>query len=100
MSDRLNLMAQEATKELSEELGFTEDVFTRRGGNGILETGTATGEWIIHFWYKDKYALDARFLLTDAAKDEEIKQAIISKLEPQARKLREEELGGKLEDFQ
>ena len=97
--DRLNQIAQEATEEISERFGFRENVFTVRGGDGIEQSGSRTGEWILHFWYKDSYGLDARVIITDES-DDEIRQTIIDQLEPPAKTLREEELGGKIEDFQ
>jgi hypothetical protein len=98
--DRLNQIAQEATKEISQRFGFSKNVFDVRGGDGIEQSGSRTGEWILHFWYRGDYGLDARVIVTDESTDEEIRQAIISQIEPGARSLREQELGGKIEDFQ
>ena len=98
--DRLSRIAPEATEKISQGFGFSKNVFTVMGGDGIEPSGSRTGEWIVHFWYKDNYGLDARLIITDESSDEEIREAIINQIEPPARALREEELGGKIEDFQ
>jgi len=98
--DRLTRLAQEATKEISQRFGFSIDMFTLRGGDGVEESGAATGEWFLHFWYRDQYGLDARLIITDESSDDEIRQTIINQIEPQARPLREKELGRRIEDFQ
>ena len=98
--EQLNRIAQEATEEVSTRLGFSQNVFTPRGGDCVEQSGRATGEWILHFWYRDHHGLDARVIVTDESSDDEIREAIISQIEPQARALREQELGGRIEDFQ
>ncbi len=63
--DRLNQIAQEAREEISQRFGFSKHVFTVRGGDGIEQSGSRTGEWILHFWYKDGYGLDAGVIITE-----------------------------------
>ena len=98
--DRLSRIAPEATEKISQRFGFSKDVFALRRGDGIEPSGSQTGEWIVHFWYRDNYGLDARLIITEESSDAEIREAIINQIEPPARALREEELGGKIEDFQ
>ena len=80
--------------------GVGTGIYYYRRGDGIEPSGSQTGEWIVHFWYRDNYGLDARLIITEESSDAEIREAIINQIEPPARALREEELGGKIEDFQ
>ena len=63
--DRLNQIAQEATKEISQRFGFSKNVFAVRGGDGIEQSGSRTGEWILHPGYENGYGLDAGVNITE-----------------------------------
>ncbi len=86
VAERIKANAKHVTEELSERMGFSQNLFEPRGG-GIYQKEAGSPIWILHFWFRGDMGADVEISVTEDPPDKSIRREITAGLEREVQRL-------------